>query len=342
MKISIITATYNCAHLIEECLGSVAEQTAIDKIEHIIIDGGSTDKTLATISKYPHVAKIFSAPDRGIYHAFNRGVDLASGDIIFFLGADDSLYETGVIKTILDAFGSEDIDYAVTKVRCFDEESGEVWFANTEVLNRANTCHQGFFCKSSLFNKIGPFSECFKLYADSFFMKTAIARYQGTYIDAISANFRQGGASSSSASRLLLKREADAVAQLIGETTSSKEIQLDKNVIDLKLLLEKVLNQEKLLASYSGMKVGVFGTRQLSILIADALRQNGALVSCFLQSTRDSINEIMDVPVKSIEEARDLSLSMVINGVEGEHELDISEVLRDKLEGTKVISWRDM
>ena len=50
----------------------------------------------------------------------------------------------------------------------------------------------------------------------------------------------------------------------------------------------------------------------------------------------------MDVPVKSIEEARDLALSMVINGVEGEHELDISEVLRDKLEGTKVISWRDM
>ena len=173
-------------------------------------------------------------------------------------------------------------------------------------------------------------------------MKTAIARYQGTYIDAISANFRQGGASSSSASRLLLKREADAVAQLLGETTSSKEVQLDKNVIDLKLLLEKVLNQDKLLASYAGMRVGVFGTRQLSILIANALRQNGALVSCFLQSTRDSINEIMDVPVKSIEEARDLALSMVINGVEGEHELDISEVLRDKLEGTKVISWRDM
>ena len=108
------------------------------------------------------------------------------------------------------------------------------------------------------------------------------------------------------------------------------------------MLLEKVLNQEKPLASYSGMKVGVFGTRQLSILIANTLRQNGAYVTCFLQSTRDSIKEIMDVPVKSIEEARDLALSMVINGVEGEHELDISEVLRDKLEGTKVISWRDM
>lgn len=342
MKISIITATYNCAHLIEECLRSVAEQTAIDKIEHIIVDGGSTDKTLSTISQYPHVAKVYSAPDRGIYHAFNRGVELASGDIIYFLGADDSLYEKSCIETVVKAFECQDVDYLITKVRCFDEVSGEVWHVNTQMSDEANICHQGFFCRSSLFEKIGPFSECFQLCADSFFMKSVIARFSGIHINTTSANFRQGGASSSSASRLLLKREANAVAQLLGETTPSNQVQLDKNVIDLKLLLDKVLSKKEPLAIYSGMKIGVFGTRQLSITIANALRQQGAIVACFLQTTQVSVNEITGVPVKSIEEAYELGLSLVINGIEGEHESTISKVLREKLEGMKVISWRDM
>ncbi|MDO6568449.1 glycosyltransferase family 2 protein [Alteromonas sp. 1_MG-2023] len=342
MKISIITATYNCADLLKKCLESVAEQSVMEHIEHIIVDGGSTDETLSAICKFPHVKKVFSAPDRGIYHAFNRGLAMSSGDIVYFLGADDSLYNNDVIENILKFFDNNDSDYVLTKVRCFDEETNEAWLVNTSDSIASNTCHQGFFCKASLFKRIGPFSECFKLYADSFFMKTAIANFKGVNIDLISANFRQGGASSANTSRLILKREAEAVAQLLGETATSQEAQLDKNVIDLKILLNKVLNTDHPFAEYRGMKVGIFGTRQLSLTIANALTQQNVIIVCFLQSARNDATEVAGVPVKSIKEACDVQLDIIINGVEGEHEERITLMLKERLKGTNVISWREM
>jgi len=88
MKVSIITATYNSERNIAECLQSLAGQT-YKNIEHIIIDGGSKDKTLDIIKSAKSVSKYISEPDKGIYDALNKGIQMATGDVIGFLHSDD-------------------------------------------------------------------------------------------------------------------------------------------------------------------------------------------------------------------------------------------------------------
>ena len=86
MKISIITACYNSSATIGDTLKSVAAQDYKD-IEHIIVDGGSTDDTLEIVKQYPHIVKVVSEKDDGIYDAMNKGISLATGDVIGILNS---------------------------------------------------------------------------------------------------------------------------------------------------------------------------------------------------------------------------------------------------------------
>ena len=90
MKISIITVTYNAEATLERTLQSVAQQTHPD-VEHLIIDGASTDHTLEIARQYPH-AIVFSEPDKGLYDAMNKGLQRATGDYLCFLNAGDKLH----------------------------------------------------------------------------------------------------------------------------------------------------------------------------------------------------------------------------------------------------------
>ena len=90
MKFSIITVTYNAEDTLERTLQSVAQQT-YPHIEHLIIDGASTDKTLEIAHRYPH-AILHSEPDHGLYDAMNKGLRLATGDFLCFLNAGDTLH----------------------------------------------------------------------------------------------------------------------------------------------------------------------------------------------------------------------------------------------------------
>lgn len=90
MKISIITVTYNAEATLERTLQSVAQQTHPD-VEHLIIDGASTDRTLEIARQYPH-AIVFSEPDKGLYDAMNKGLQRATGDYLCFLNAGDKLH----------------------------------------------------------------------------------------------------------------------------------------------------------------------------------------------------------------------------------------------------------
>ncbi|HJZ39242.1 MAG TPA: glycosyltransferase family 2 protein [Bacteroidales bacterium] len=105
MKISIITPTFNSAGVITDCIESVYSQT-FHNIEHIIVDGGSTDLTLDCVrSKANRVVKIVSEPDKGIYDALNKGIRLASGDIIGILHSDDTFGSVQTLQHIAESFG---------------------------------------------------------------------------------------------------------------------------------------------------------------------------------------------------------------------------------------------
>jgi glycosyltransferase involved in cell wall biosynthesis len=94
MKISIITVCYNSAATLEKTIQSVAAQT-YKNIEYIIVDGNSKDTTVAIIKKYEsNITQWISEPDKGLYDAMNKGIELATGDLVGILNSDDIFYNT--------------------------------------------------------------------------------------------------------------------------------------------------------------------------------------------------------------------------------------------------------
>src|SRR5581483_10348062 len=103
MTISIITATYNSAATVRDTLHSIASQQ-YPFIEHIIVDGQSKDDTLSIVKEFSHVAKVISEKDNGIYDAMNKGVQLATGDVIGILNSDDFYTEPAILSKVAKAF----------------------------------------------------------------------------------------------------------------------------------------------------------------------------------------------------------------------------------------------
>ena len=110
MKISIITVTYNSAATLEETVLSVINQT-FKNIEYIIVDGKSTDSTLSIIDKYKNrIAKFVSEKDNGIYDALNKGISMASGDVVGILHSDDFYTSNEVLQKIAERFNKDNCE----------------------------------------------------------------------------------------------------------------------------------------------------------------------------------------------------------------------------------------
>src|ERR1700750_112207 len=103
MKISIITATYNSETTVKDTLDSIREQDH-PNVEHLIVDGGSTDRTMEIVRSFPHVAGYISERDKGIYDAMNKGIGMASGEVIGILNSDDVYPGSAVLSGIARAF----------------------------------------------------------------------------------------------------------------------------------------------------------------------------------------------------------------------------------------------
>lgn len=107
-SMTIITVAFNAAATLRYSLDGVAAQSI--RVEHLLIDGGSTDATLAIAREYPHLSRIVSEPDRGIYDAMNKGIGLASGEIIGILNADDCYAGPDVLAKVARVFEDPTVD----------------------------------------------------------------------------------------------------------------------------------------------------------------------------------------------------------------------------------------
>lgn len=116
IKLSIITVTFNAEHTLERTLRSVSSQS-YSGIEHIIVDGMSTDSTISLVQKYKNEKlKWISEPDKGLYYAMNKGIKMATGDYLCFLNAGDTFFAEDTVELMMNADSKADIIYGETAI----------------------------------------------------------------------------------------------------------------------------------------------------------------------------------------------------------------------------------
>jgi len=204
MKVSIITATYNSASTIRGTLESVAKQT-YSNIEHIIIDGISKDNTLDIVKEYPHVTKIISESDKGIYDAMNKGIQKCTGDIIAILNSDDFYASSTVVEDAVNEMKRFDTDTLYGDLEYVDKNDinkvVRKWkskhYKNENWLNGWMLPHPTFFVKKEIYEKYGKFDLTLKSAADYELMLRFLYRYNvsTTYLPYVLVKMRTGGQS---------------------------------------------------------------------------------------------------------------------------------------------------
>lgn len=208
LKISIITVTYNSEKYLEECIKSTFNQD-YRNIEYIIIDGSSKDNTLKIIEKNKEkITKTISEPDQGIYDAINKGINLATGEVIGVIHSDDIFTNDFVISKIAKSF--------------IEDEELEAVYADVNFINRENTnkiirhysseffkpwmfkfgfqpAHPTFYVKKELFEKHGLYRTDLKIAGDFELLLRFILKHKikYKYVKDIWVKMRVGGVSSS-------------------------------------------------------------------------------------------------------------------------------------------------
>lgn len=204
MKVSIITVCFNSELTIKETINSVINQTYND-IEYIIIDGKSTDNTLNIIKKYSNrVNVLISEKDDGLYHAMNKGVSLATGDVIGILNSDDLFYSKNTIKNVLKYFiEDEKIKILYGNIIFFNSLTGKVtrfWKSKSyykSFFEHGNIPpHPSVFIKKEIYSK-NKFNTNFKIAADYEFLLRLLKKTNITskYINENIVRMREGGIS---------------------------------------------------------------------------------------------------------------------------------------------------
>jgi len=229
MKISIITTSYNSAKTIKDTLQSIASQSTLEQIEHILVDGGSTDNSMEIIKSFPHVAKYISESDKGIYDAMNKGIQLASGDVVGFLNSDDIFASSECVKLIIRAFQTTNKDAMYGDLFYVDQHNTDKvtrkWYAGD--YDRENFLfgwmppHPTFYVKREMFDKFGSFNLELKSAADYELMLRFLYKHDLSigYIQEVLVKMREGGMSNRSIKNRLRANKEDKRAWEINGLT---------------------------------------------------------------------------------------------------------------------------
>ncbi|RMG18637.1 MAG: glycosyltransferase [Planctomycetota bacterium] len=222
MKVSVITAVYNRADTLEDCLRSVAEQTHPD-VEHVVVDGGSTDGTLELLRRgSPRLGPWISEPDRGIYDALNKGLALARGEVVGVLGSDDVYADPDVLAAVAAAFaesGADSVHGDLLYVRRDDPRKVvRRWISSPHrpgaFARGWMPPHPTFFVRRAVYEALGPYRTDFAIAADYELMLRYLERHgiSNHYLPRTLVRMRTGGASNQSPRHLLRKTYEDCLA----------------------------------------------------------------------------------------------------------------------------------
>ncbi|MCX7944064.1 MAG: glycosyltransferase [Deltaproteobacteria bacterium] len=208
MKISIITASLNSEKTIANAIESINSQTYSD-IEHIIIDGKSSDRTLNIVENMKVVdTKIISDKDDGLYFAINKGIKLSSGNIIFLLHSDDILFDKNVVNDAVNKFIETDVDIVYGNILFVDKDDinkiKRVWiagnFSRKKLIFGWHPPHTSLFVRREIFNQFGLYRTDLHIAADYDFMVRVMLnkKVRVYYLNRFVVKMREGGKSTSS------------------------------------------------------------------------------------------------------------------------------------------------
>lgn len=224
--ISIVTVCLNNGKYLEQTIKSVINQT-YQKIEYIIIDGGSTDKSLEIIKKYEdRITYWKSEPDQGIYDAMNKGSKVAQGDYTLYLNAGDYLYSKDAIEKVLClALNEKEKPLLITARVIFafrNELLNWFWPIDEKRMHQYNPPHQAILISKRIYQKI-QYNLLFKIAGDTEFWEKLRQQglFQTKYVDCILSVFRLGGISNQIDTEYHRYTERQIVNFLYGKTSNS-------------------------------------------------------------------------------------------------------------------------
>jgi glycosyltransferase len=222
LQISVITAVFNRARTLEDSLRSVQAQSWPD-VEHIVVDGASTDGSLDIVRRHEHrLARVVSEPDRGVYDALNKGIALASGDVIGFMHADDTFASPQALQSVARAFEDPAVDavYGDLVYVSQADPSRVVRYWKAGPFRREQLAlgwmppHPTFYVRRGLYERLGTFDTRYRIAADYENMLRILwhGRANTVYIPQVLVRMRTGGVSNKSVLNILSKSREDYAA----------------------------------------------------------------------------------------------------------------------------------
>lgn len=189
-----------------------------ESIEHIVIDGGSGDRTLEIVNDFPHISTVISEPDKGIYDAMNKGVLKASGDVVAILNSDDYYMHPEVISQVMDMFATHDCDAVLGDVVFAKANQPETiirryrskQFHSSRIAYGWMPAHPALFLKKAVYDTYGLFDTSYKIAGDFDFVARIFKDDTITYqhMDEPLVCMQPGGASTSGiGSKIVLNKE---------------------------------------------------------------------------------------------------------------------------------------
>jgi glycosyltransferase involved in cell wall biosynthesis len=232
MKVSIVTIAFNASATIAETIESVLSQD-YDDIEYIVVDGDSKDGTQEIVTTYgSRIHTFISEPDEGIYDAMNKGIELATGELVGVLNADDAYAHSAAITHVVHAIKASSADAAYADLQYVDAANpGKVirhWVAGAYERKKFLTGwmppHPTFFLKRAHYEAFGRFNTDMRISADYELMLRMLFknRLDPVYIPEVLVKMKAGGASNASLKNRLLANSEDRKAWKINDLKPGK------------------------------------------------------------------------------------------------------------------------
>lgn len=210
MRVSVITATWNSGATLRDTLESVLRQTYPD-IEHIIVDGGSTDNTMELVREcepyYHGRLRYVSEPDKGIYDAMNKGIRMATGEVIGILNSDDFYTSPDIVEILVGELERNHVDAVYGDIHYVDDKDldkcvryySSAGFRRCKMLLGFMPAHPSFYCRKEAYERFGLFKTSYKVAADfeNLLRLIYVGKISIRYVPKDCVTMRTGGASTS-------------------------------------------------------------------------------------------------------------------------------------------------